>query len=416
MAMSRMEDKIEDEIQDKGQPRQEAGSPWLHWLKHMQLRVVLLRGAAAAALLAAPVLAGPAAAQGGPPSVTAAAPLTRQVTQWDEHTARIEPSARVEIRPRVSGQVEQVHFRDGALVHEGDLLFTIDQRPFRIAVESARAEVTRTEARLTLARQQVQRYEPLTARRIAPESEMDTRRANLGEAQAALSSARAALRQAELELEFTEIRAPRPGRVSDRRVDAGNLVQQGETLLTSLVALDPVYASFDASEAQYLRYARAAQGGMRGAEGEGGLQVQLRLLDETDFAHSGRLDFVDNGFDRRSGTIRGRAVLPNPDLFLTPGSFARLRLFAGDSAALMVPDAAVLADQSGRMVLTVGPDGTVVPRPVQLGPLVDGLRVVRSGITPEDRVIIGGLHRARPGTRVTAEQGRIGPSPLAAAD
>jgi RND family efflux transporter MFP subunit len=399
----------------KDRPRPARGSPWLDWLHVMQTRNVLLRGAAAAALLAGPIPSVPAFAQGGPPSVTAAAPLARQVTQWDEHTARIEASARVEIRPRVSGQVEQVHFRDGALIRAGDLLFTLDQRPFRIAVESARAEVARTEARLTLAEQQVQRYEPLAARRIAPESEMDTRRSNLREAQAGLAATRAALRQAELELEFTEIRAPRAGRVSDRRVDAGNLVQQGETLLTTLVALDPVYASFDASEAQYLRYARAARDGMRGTDGEGGLQVQLRLLDEAEFAHSGRLDFVDSGFDTRSGTIRGRAVVPNPELFLTPGSFARLRLFAGDTPALMVPDAAVLADQSGRMVLTVGADGTVVPRPVQLGPLVDGLRVVRSGITPEDRVIIGGLHRARPGTRVTAEQGRIGASPLASA-
>ncbi|RYJ02104.1 MAG: efflux RND transporter periplasmic adaptor subunit, partial [Acetobacteraceae bacterium] len=331
-------------------------------------------------------------------------------------TARIEASARVEIRPRVSGQVMQVHFQDGALVKTGDLLFTLDQRPFQIAVESARAEVGRNEAKLTLAEQQVQRYTPLVAQRFAPESEMDTRRSGLREAQAGLSAARAALRQAELDLEFSEIRAPRPGRVSDRRVDAGNLVQQGVTLLTTLVALDPVYVSFDASEAQYLRYARAAAGGFRpkgNATPADGAQIQLRLLDETEFSHAGRLNFVDNTFDTRSGTIRGRATVPNPDLFLTPGSFARLRLFAGDAQALMVPDAAVVADQSGRMVLTVAADGTVAPRSVQLGPLVDGLRVVRSGLAPEDRVIIGGLHRARPGSRVTAEQGRIGPSPLA---
>ena len=192
-----------------------------------------------------------------------ATPLARQVAEWDEHTARIEPSARVEIRPRVSGQVMQVHFQDGALVRAGELLFTLDQRPFQIAVETARAEVARNEARLTLAEQQVQRYTPLVQQRFAPESEMDTRRSALREAQAGLAAARAALHQAELDLEFSEIRAPRPGRVSDRRVDAGNLVQQGTTLLTTLVALDPIYVSFDASEAEYLRYARAAQGGMR---------------------------------------------------------------------------------------------------------------------------------------------------------
>lgn len=399
--------------QDKGQPAEPRGNLWLDWLDRIQARGALMGGATAVGLMAATALTSPAAAQGGPPpTVTAATPLSRAVAQWDEHTARIEPSARVEIRPRVSGQVEAVHFRDGALVPAGALLFTIDQRPFQIAVDSARAELARAEARLTLAEQQVQRYGPLTAQRIAPESEMDTRRSALREAQAGLLAARAALRQAELDLTFTEVRAPRGGRVSDRRVDAGNLVQAGQSLLTTLLALDPVYASFDASEAQYLRYARAARGGLREA---GGLRVQLRLLDEAEFSHEGGLDFVDSAFDARSGTIRGRAVVANPDLLLTPGGFARLRLLAGEGQALLVPDAAIVADQSGRAVLTVGADGTVMPRPVQLGPLVEGLRVVRSGLAPEDRVIIGGLHRARPGTRVTAEQGRIGPSPIASA-
>ncbi|WP_439594368.1 efflux RND transporter periplasmic adaptor subunit [Falsiroseomonas sp.] len=389
------------------------GNLWSDWLR----RALPLP---AAALLAAS-LAQPAAAQQAPPAppVTVATPLTRNVTQWDEHTGRIEPSALVELRPRVSGQVMQVHFQDGALVREGELLFTLDQRPFRIAVDSARAEVARNEARLALAQQQLQRYAGLTAQRYSSEADQDNRRGAVREAQAGLAASQAALRQAELELEFSEIRAPRPGRVSDRRVDAGNLVQQGTTLLTTLVALDPVYVTFDASEAQYLRYARAAQrgsqGGFRPAGGEGGAQVQLRLLDETEFGHEGRVNFVDSTFDARSGTIRGRAVIANPELFLTPGSFARLRLFAGDAEALMVPDAAVVADQSGRMVLTVAPDGTVAPRPVQLGPLVDGLRVVRHGLGPQDRVIIGGLHRARPGSRVTAQQGSFGQSPLASA-
>ncbi len=409
--------------QRKAQPGQKGGSLWFDWLGRTQAplgphpaasRAAL--GPAALALLAGTALIPPAAAQGAappaPPPVTVAAPLSRLVPQWEEHTARIEPSARVEVRPRVSGQVAQVHFRDGALVRAGDLLFTLDQRPFRIALESAQAEVGRAEARLLLAEQQVHRYTPLVQQRFAPESEMDIRRSALREAQAGLAAARAAVRQAELDLEFSEVRAPRPGRISDRRVDAGNLVQQGQTLLTTLLALDPVYAVFDASEAQHLRFARAARGG--GADAAGA-PVQLRLLDEAEFGREGRLDFVDSAFDPRSGTVRTRAVVPNPDLFLTPGGFARLRLSVGDAAALMVPDAAVVADQSGRAVLTVAPDGTVAPRPVQLGPLVEGLRVVRSGLAPEDRVVIGGLHRARPGARVTAEQGRIGPGPLASA-
>lgn len=379
-------------------------SLWMSWLARFQ-------GAAVGVALTA---AAPAALaqQAAPPSVTVAAPLARPVAEWQEHTGRVEPSARVEIRARVSGQVNEVHFTDGAIVRAGDLLFTLDQRPFRIALETARAEVARNEARRLLAEQQVARYEPLAASRIAPQAEIDTRRAALREAEAGLAAARAAERQAALDLEFTEIRAPRPGRVSDRRVDAGNLVRQGETLLTTLLALDPVYVTFDPSEAEYLRQARTAQAGLRGAS----LPVQLRLLDEVEFTREGHVDFVDSAFDARSGTIRARAVVPNPDLFLTPGSFARVRLSTGEAPALLVPDAAVMADQAGRMVLTVTADGTVAPRQIRLGPLTDGLRVVRSGLEPGDRVIIGGLHRARPGMRVTAEQGRIGPSPLASAD
>ena len=379
-------------------------SLWMSWLARFQ-------GAAVGVALTA---AAPAALaqQAAPPSVTVAAPLARPVAEWQEHTGRVEPSARVEIRARVSGQVNEVHFTDGAIVRAGDLLFTLDQRPFRIALETARAEVARNEARRLLAEQQVARYEPLAASRIAPQAEIDTRRAALREAEAGLAAARAAERQAALDLEFTEIRAPRPGRVSDRRIDAGNLVQQGQTLLTTLLALDPVYVTFDPSEAEYLRQARSARAGLRGAS----LPVQLRLLDEVEFTREGHVDFVDSAFDARSGTIRARAIVPNPDLFLTPGSFARVRLSTGEAPALLVPDAAVMADQAGRMVLTVTADGTVAPRQIRLGPLTDGLRVVRSGLEPGDRVIIGGLHRARPGMRVTAEQGRIGPSPLASAD
>jgi len=257
--------------QRKTRPGPNSESVWFDWLNRIQASLgprpanQATLGAAALALLAGAALAGPAASQSGAPapapSVTVAVPLPRLVPQWEEHTARIEPSARVEVRPRVSGQVAQVHFQDGAIVRTGDLLFTLDQRPFRIAVESAQAEVGRAEARLFLAEQQVQRYTPLVQQRFAPESEMDTRRSALREAQAGLLAARAAVRQAELDLEFSEVRAPRPGRVSDRRVDAGNLVAQGQTLLTTLLTLDPVYAVFDASEAQHLRFARAARGG-----------------------------------------------------------------------------------------------------------------------------------------------------------
>ncbi len=392
--------------------------PWLVWLaRTLPNRVT--SGIAMLVSVAVITISDVASAQGAAvaaPPVTVAAPVSRSVEQWDEHTARIEPLARVEIRPRVSGQVMEVHFRDGAPVRAGELLFTLDRRPFQIAVTSARAEVARNEARADVAEQQVNRYAPLVAQRFSSEADMDNRRSTLREAQAGLAAVCAALRQAELDLEFSEIRAPRAGRISDRRVDAGNLVQEGTTLMTTLVSLDQVYAVFDASEAQYLRYARAAAGGMRPDGTQEGTPVQLRLLDETEFSHAGQLDFVDSVFDTRSGTIRGRALVQNPGFLLTPGGFARLRLFVGNSTSLLVPDAAILADQGGRMVLTVTEQGIVTPRPVQLGTLVDGLRVVRSGLTPQDRVIIGGLHRVRPGSPVTAQAGHIGPAPLATAD
>lgn len=360
--------------------------------------------------LAVPLLPLPLAAQPAPPTVTVSEPLRRNLTEWDEHIARLEPSARVELRPRVSGQVERVHFRDGQLVRAGELLFTIDQRPFDIAIESARAELARAEAKLELARQEIDRTSSLVRERYAPQAQLDTRRAAQRDAEAGIVDARAKLRQAELERSWTEVRAPQSGRVSDRRVDSGNLVQAGATLLTTIVALDPIYASFDLSEADLLRFNRRG-----GARPEGGAPepVRLRLADETGWDRQGELDFLDTALDARSGTIRARATLPNPDLFLTPGSFARLRLRAGEGEVLMVPDAAIAADQAARVVMTVAADGTVVAKPVALGPVVDGLRVVRTGLLPADQVITAGLHLARPGGRVTAEVKPLAPARLA---
>jgi len=350
-----------------------------------------------ALLLALPTM--PLQAQPAPPAVTVAQPFSRDVTEWEEHIARLEPSARVELRPRVSGLIEQVHFRDGQVVKAGDLLFTLDRRPFEIAVQSAQAELAGAQARLDLARQDIRRTTPLVQDRIAPQAQLDSRRAAERQAEAEVEAARARLRQAELELTWTEVRAPQPGRASDRRVDAGNLVQAGSTLLTTILTLDPIYASFDMSEADYLRLAR--DGGARaGAERP---EVQLRLADEPNWERTGTLDFLDSELRTRSGTLRARALLPNKDLFLTPGTFARLRLPVDQGERLLVPDAAIAADQTARVVMTVAADGTVVAKPVTLGPVVDGLRVVRGGLSPRDRVIVGGLHLARPGARVTAE-------------
>ncbi|WP_424135494.1 efflux RND transporter periplasmic adaptor subunit [Roseomonas chloroacetimidivorans] len=352
----------------------------------------------------------PALAQPAPPAVTVAEPLRRNITEWEEHIARLEPSARVELRARVSGQVDKVNFRDGQIVRAGELLFTIDPRPFDIAIESARAELARAEAKLELARQEIDRTSSLVRDRYAPQAQLDTRRAAQRDAEAGIAEARARLRQAELERSWTEIRAPQSGRVSDRRVDAGNLVQAGSTLLTTIVALDPIYASFDMSEADYLRLTR--RGGPRPEANGSADTVQLRLADETGWNRQGRLDFLDTVVDARSGTIRARATVPNPDLFLTPGVFGRLR--AGEGEVLMVPDAAIAADQAARVVMTVAADGTVVAKPVVLGPVVDGMRVIRDGLGQRDQVIVAGLHLARPGARVTAEVKPItGPARLA---
>ena len=357
-------------------------------------------------VFAAPVQAQQAPA---PPAVTVAEPVRRNLTEWEEHIARLEPSARVELRPRVSGLIEEVHFRDGQIVQAGDLLFTLDRRPFEIAVQSAEAEVARSQARLDLARQDIRRTAPLVQDRIAPQAQLDARRAAEREAEAQLADARAKLRQAELELTWTEVRAPQPGRASDRRVDAGNLVQAGVTPLTTILTLDPIYATFDLSEADYLRLARSGR-----AQQADATEIRLRLADEAQWDRKGRLDFLDTELRPRSGTIRARALLPNPDMFLTPGVFARLRLPAGQGERLLVPDAAIAADQASRVVMTVSADGTVVAKPVTLGPIVDGLRVVRSGLAPQDQVIVAGLHLARPGARVTAEAARASDGRLAA--
>jgi len=355
----------------------------------------------------------PLAAQPAPPTVTVSEPVQRHVTEWEEHVARLEPSARVALRPRISGQVERVHFRDGQLVQAGDLLFTIDRRPFDIAVETARADVARAEAKQELARSEIERTNSLVRDRFAPQSQLDTRRAAQRDAEAGIAEARARLRQAELERSWTEVRAPHPGRVSDRRVDAGNLVQAGDTLLTTILALDPIYAGFDLSEADLLRFQR--RGGARPGGDAAGEPVRLRLADEAGWDREGRLDFLDTALDRRSGTVRARATVSNPDLLLVPGSFARLQLRAGEGDVLLVPDAAIAADQAARVVMTVAADGTVRAKPVTLGPVVDGLRVVRGGLQANDQVITAGLHLARPGARVTAEVRPIAAPRLAAA-
>lgn len=351
------------------------------------------------------------AASGPPlPAVTVSKPLQQRITEWDEYTGRFVAVATVEVRARVSGFIDSLHFKDGQIVKQGDLLFIIDQRPYQLAVDQAKAEVGRTRAKLDIANLDLERATPLVRTQTVTEREFDTRKSTQRDAAAAMESAEAALKTAQLNLEWTEVRAPIAGRISDRRVDAGNLItggQSGATLLTSIVTIDPIHFIFDGSEADFIRYLRLARAGSRQSSRDAPNPVAVRLADETDFKHEGKMDFVDNVLNAKTGTIRGRAIFENKDGFLTPGFFGRLRLFGGDHEALLIPDGAIASDQSNRIVFTVADDGTVGVKRVEIGPIVRGLRVVRTGLTADDRVVIEGLPRARPGQKVKPEEGKI---------
>lgn len=347
---------------------------------------------------------------GPPPPVTVAKPLQKEITEWDEFTGRFEAVSNVEVRARVSGVLQSIHYRDGEIVKEGALLYVIDQRPFKIALQQAKAQVAQAQAQLDLARSDVDRARPLLKSRTITGREFETRETSARGALASLEGARAAVAEAELNLEWTSVRAPISGRVSDSHVDVGNLIsggQNGATLLTRIVSLDPIHFVFEGSEADYLKYNRLANAGKRPSSRNTGNPVAVKLIDEDDYKHKGKMDFVDNAIDRSSGTIRARAILENPGLILTPGLFGRLRLFGGKSQALLVPDAAIASDQARKVVMTVTDKGKIAPKVVTLGPIVFGLRVIRSGLLPDDDVIIEGLQRARPGQQVTPETGKI---------
>jgi membrane fusion protein, multidrug efflux system len=347
---------------------------------------------------------------GGPPpapSVTVARPIAETAPRFDEFTGRFIAVQRVEVRPRVSGAVEKIHFTDGQMVKAGDPLFTIDPRPYQIAVDSARADVARMQAQTTMLAKDASRGESLVGGGVITRRDFDQRRGGSDSARAQLLGAEAALRNAELNLEWTQVRAPISGRVSDRRIDVGNLVQAGATMLTTIVALDPIRFEFEVSESDFLHYAR---GGV-GHEQKGQTIAFVRLADETGWTRKGTIDFLDNQLNTHSGTIRARATLPNKDLFLTPGAFGRVRVNGGDVAALLIPDAAVSSDQTSKIVMVVGPDQKVLAKPVTLGPLHKGLRVVLAGLDASDRVIIAGLANpmVRPGAAVAAVDGAIAP-------
>jgi membrane fusion protein, multidrug efflux system len=352
-----------------------------------------------------------------PPKVAVARPVERNVVEWDEYTARLEAVDSVEVRARVSGYLEAVRFADGATVKEGDVLFIIDPRPYKAVFERADAEVALAKARLDLAETRHERAAKLVAQTAVSQEEADTRAAEARQASADVRAAEAALEAARLDVEFTEVRAPISGRVSRKFVTEGNLVIGGVqgTLLTTIVSLDPIYVYFEVDERAYLKYTRLALEGLRPSSRDIQNPVEVGFADEEGFPHRGNMDFVDNQLDPNTGTMIGRAVLPNPDLSLAPGLFARLRLVgSGEYRALLIPDAAIGTDQAQKFVYVIEADDTAQYRKVTLGPLIDGLRVVRSGLSATDRVVVSGMQRLRPDAMVVPEEQSIGSSRAAA--
>ncbi|HEY8548942.1 MAG TPA: efflux RND transporter periplasmic adaptor subunit [Vicinamibacterales bacterium] len=348
------------------------------------------------------------------PTVTVAPALEREVTEWDEYTGRLEAVNTVEVRPRVSGYVSAVRFDEGAIVRKGDVLFQIDPRPFQAQVDRLRAELERARATVRRARSEMQRAERLAAERAMSHEEYERRASFAQESAAQVTAVEAALRAAELDLEFTRVTSPIDGRVGRAIVTEGNLVSSGPgeaTLLTTVVSLDPIYASFEADEQAFLRYSRLAKEGRRPNARALGLPIRLALANETDFPHEGKLDFLDNQIDPATGTIRGRGIFRNEDRSLTPGLFVRLRLpGSGRYRGVLIQDRAVGTDLDKRYVYVVSGDGTVEYRPVTLGPIVDGLRLVREGLQAGDLVVINGLQRVRPGVKVQTTMAAMDPA------
>jgi RND family efflux transporter MFP subunit len=349
----------------------------------------------------------PQQAAAAPPPVTVAQPAKRTVTDWDEFTGRFDAVEEVQVRARVGGFVTSVEFRDGAFVSTGDLLYVIDSRPFEAVAEQAEGQLSDARAKAELAKRELDRALALNQTQAVSDSIVDQRRQTLQGAKAAEMQADGALKAAHLNIEFTHVLAPMAGRVSRHLVSVGNLVTGsdaggGGTLLTSIVSLDPIYVYFDMDEATYLKYNRLYFEGKRPSSRENPNPVQVTLTGETKPSHDGKVDFLDNRMDVSTGTLRGRAVIPNKDLSILPGQFGRVRLIASAPYdALLLPDTAIATDQSRKIVFVVKDDDTVEAKPVVLGPLDGGLRVIREGLKPEDRVIVDGLQRARVGAKVS---------------
>jgi membrane fusion protein, multidrug efflux system len=347
------------------------------------------------------------------PAVSVAKPVDREVVEWDEYIGRLESPHTVEVRARVSGYLDAVHFKEGKLVNKGDLLMTIDQRPYKAEYDRAQAEYERSVSQAELAKNDAERAGRLIKTRAISDEEFDTRTKLYSSAQSTVKSARAAADLARLNLEFTEIRAPINGRIGRALVTEGNLVTSGisgtgATLLTTIVSLDPIYCYSDADERAVLKYRRLSAEGRRVSARDAEIPAEMALADELGFPHKGRIDFVDNQIDPGTGTVRARGVFRNPDQTLTPGYFARLRVpGSGKYQALLIPDRAIGSDQGTKFVYVVNSERKVEYRSVISGPVIDGLRVIKEGLKPGENVIVEGLLRVRPGIAVEVKPGDL---------
>ena len=344
------------------------------------------------------------------PQVVVSKPLVRELDARLGFLGQFSAVEQVELRAQVGGTLTGIDFKDGDIVHKGDLLFTIDARPYEIRLAQANAQLESATARLVLADRELARAQALKRDDFGTAQNVDQRTADLRAAQASVDDAKAQIRDAQFDIEHCRITAPFTGRIGRHLVSVGNLIAGSRaatsptTLLATLVSLDPIHLDFDMSESDYLAFSRE-HAKLKDSLAD---TVELALSDETQFQRQGKLDFVDNVLDRSSGTLHARATVPNPDFLLTPGEFARVRLAVGTPApTLLVPDSAVLPDQSRHLVMTVSPDGTVVPKQVEVGDIRGGLRVIRSGLAPNDRVIIDALPYATPGSKVEAQDGAI---------
>jgi RND family efflux transporter MFP subunit len=378
--------------------------------KATALGVTFAAGLFLAWLGLAPHRGNQAAAAPTPPVVTVSQPLRHEVDVRAGFLGQFSAVDRVELRAQVGGTLTEIHFKDGQIVHKGDLLFVIDPRPYEIRLEQAKAALQTATARVALASNQLSRAQLLKRNDFATQETVDQRTNEQDASKAAVEDAKARVQDAELDLEYCRVLTPFTGRIGARQVSIGSLVAGSRaatsptTLLTTLVSLDPLYLDFDMSESDFLTFSRERAPN----NGPQAHKVAIGLSDENDFTREGTLDFIDNALDRSSGTIHARATVPNPDLFLAPGQFGRLRVaIAPPTPVYLLPDAAVVLDQSQRLVMTVGPDATVKPKIVTTGDLRDGLRVIQSGLDSGDRVVIDGLVRAIPGTKVAPQDGAI---------